>query len=180
MRRLAFGLAMLGLLLAAPAAAGSNDGRPPAGTPIMRIVIPSIHLNMKVVEGADDGTEDGYYPTHYRSTNWPGEGETVAISAHHFTHALPGAAGGPFLRLNELRAGDVIYLHVLTKFGDQSVRYRVTGQREFYCGPSWADARYCTRALQGFTKLRQPKLILTTCIGDGHTRRFLYAFPQQP
>ena len=159
--------------LVAVQAAGAAGGRPPSGTFIMRITIPQIGVNTLVQEGDPKANEDGYYPIHYRSTDWPGEGETVAISAHHFTHALPGAAGGPFLRINELKKGALITLQVLPRFGGGTEVYRVSGQKEFYCGSA---ALTCPTALKGFTKLQQDKLILTTCIGDGHERRFLYAF----
>jgi LPXTG-site transpeptidase (sortase) family protein len=166
------------MVLASPAS-GAGDGRPSSGTTVMRIGIPSIHLNMKVVEGGADGSEDGYYPTHYRTTDWAGEGEAVAVSAHHLTHALRGTAGGPFLRIDELHDGDAVYLTRLAKFGGGTFRYRVTGQRQVYCGPEKADALYCTKAVRYFTNLRQDKLILTTCIGDGHWRRIVYAFPSR-
>jgi sortase (surface protein transpeptidase) len=158
--------------LAVAQAAGAAGGRPPSGTFVMRIVIPQIGINTLVQEGDPKANEDGKYPVHYRSTDWPGEGETVAISAHHFTHALPGASGGPFLRINELRAGAFIRLQVLPKFGGGTEIYRVSGQREFRC----SDALTCPQARTGFTKLQQDKLILTTCIGNGSERRFLYAY----
>lgn len=168
---------VLGLwLLLTSSAYAAGDGRPVAGTAVMRIDIPHIHLDMKVVEGGTDGSEDGYYPTHYRTTDWAGEGETVAISAHHLTHALNGAAGGPFLRINQLRPGDAVYLSRLAAYGGGTYRYRVTGQRQVYCGPTRDDALYCTKAIRYFTNLQQDKLILTTCIGDGHWRRIVYAF----
>lgn len=158
--------------LAVAQAAGAAGGRPPSGTFIMRISIPQIGVNTLVQEGDPKANEDGKYPVHYRLTDWPGEGETVAISAHHFTHALPGAAGGPFLRINELRTGALIMLRTLSQFGGEKEVYRVSGQKVFSCSDAWT----CPEARKGFTKLQQDKLILTTCIGDGHQRRFLYAF----
>jgi sortase (surface protein transpeptidase) len=158
--------------LLAAQAAGAAGGRPPSGTFVMRISIPSIGVNTLVQEGDPKANEDGKYPVHYRSTDWPGEGETVAVSAHHFTHALPGAAGGPFLRINELRTGALIRVQVLSRFGGGTEVYRVSGQREFRCSDAWT----CPEARSGFTKLQQDKLILTTCIGDGSKRRFLYAY----
>jgi sortase (surface protein transpeptidase) len=163
-------LAIAALIVAQ--AAGAAGGRPPSGTFIMRITIKQIGVNTLVQEGDPKANEDGKYPVHYRVTDWPGEGETVAISAHHFTHALPGAAGGPFLRINELRAGALIAVQVLSKFGGEKEVYRVSGQKEFRC----SDAKTCPEARRGFTKLQQDKLLLTTCIGDGSKRRFLYAY----
>jgi len=154
-------------------AAGAAGGRPPSGTYVMRISIKDAGVNTLVQEGDPKADEDGYYPVHYRSTDWPGEGETVAISAHHFTHALPGAAGGPFLRINELRPGALIVLQLLPMFGGEKEVYRVSGQKEFDCGK---ETIKCPAARKGFSKLQQDKLILTTCIGDGSKRRFVYAF----
>lgn len=159
--------------LAVAQAAGAAGGRPPSGTFVMRISIPRIGVNTLVQEGDPKANEDGKYPVHYRSTDWPGEGETVAVSAHHFTHALPGAAGGPFLRINELRTGAIIKLRVLAKFGGGTEVYRVSGQKEFNCGK---ETITCPAARKGFSKLQQDKLILTTCIGNGSKRRFVYAF----
>lgn len=172
MNRLRKSAILLGLLLAAAPAAHASDGRPTAGTVIGRIVIPRIHLSMPVVEGQNDVSEDGIYPTHYRSTDWTCEGETVAISAHHFTHhsGWETGSGGPFRYIDELRPGDVIKLTM----GGCSTRYRVTGQRWFKCG---SDPFGCPAAAAGFTHVEQDKLILTTCIGNGSERRFLYAFP---
>ena len=159
--------------LIAVQAAGAAGGRPPSGTFIMRIQIPSIGVNTLVQEGDPKANEDGKYPVHYRRTDWPGEGETVGISAHHFTHKLAGAAGGPFLRINELAGTKaLITLQVLPKFGGETEVYRVSGQKVFHCSDAWT----CPEALKGFSKLGQDKLILTTCIGDGSKRRFLYAY----
>lgn len=170
LRRIA--LAALAAALVAAQAAGAVGGRPPSGTFVMRIIIPQIGVNTLVQEGDPKANEDGYYPVHYRSTDWPGEGETVAISAHHFTHALPGAAGGPFFRINELQSGSLITVRVLPKFGGEKEVYRVSGQRVFHCSVAWT----CPEARAGFTKVQQDKLILTTCIGNGSERRFLYAY----
>jgi LPXTG-site transpeptidase (sortase) family protein len=163
---------LLVLILAAPAAYAS-DGRPAAGRVIGWIAIPSIGLRMPIVEGPKDSvSEDGFYPTHYRSTGWTCEGQTVAISAHHFTHhsSWETGGGGPFRYIERLPKGAEIDV----KMGGCTVRYRVTGQRWFYCqGKNFA----CPAASRGFTKIAQDKLILTTCIGDGSYHRFVYAFP---
>jgi len=160
-------------MLVVAQAAGAAGGRPPSGTFIMRITIPQIGVNTRVQEGDPTANEDGYYPVHYRSTNWPGEGGTVAISAHHFTHKLPGAAGGPFLHIDELvRTKALITVQVLSRYGGRAEKYKVSGQKVFHC----SDVRTCPEARKGFSKLGQDKLILTTCIGDGSQRRFLYAF----
>jgi hypothetical protein len=165
-------LTLLGLLITAPAAS-AGDERPPPGTPIMRIAIHSIHLYAKVVEGDPPGNEDGYYPVHYRSTNWPSEGGTVAISAHHLTHALPGAAGGPFLHIDQLRRKDAIYLTMLPPYGTGTTIYRETGQKIVWCGGNkWT----CPPLLRYFVRLSQDKLILTSCIGDGSWARIVWAF----
>ncbi len=166
-------LAILGLLLAAPAA-GASDGTPKYGTVVMRIKIPYIGVNIPVVEGNSPNNEDGPYPTHYRSTNWPNEGQTVAISAHHLTHALPGANGGPFLNVDRLKKGSAIYLTMRRPFGIGTFRYRVVWQKEVFCGVnSWN----CLAALRYFINMQQSKLILTTCIGNGSWRRIVWALP---
>jgi len=172
MRKLILAAVCLALLLAVPAVA-ANDGRPPPGTTIGRIIVPKLHINMKWLEGEPPANEDGFYPTHYRTTNWPGEGETVGISAHHYTHPLRPGGGGPFRHIDLLRQGDIIILTKLSRFGGGDYRYRVTGQRTIYCG--W-DKWNCPAIGKGFTNLMQPKLILTTCIGDGSWRRLLYAY----
>lgn len=174
MNRLRIVPLLLGLLLAAPVAHAS-DGRPPAGTIIGRINIPRLHLGVPIVEGPKKAvSEDGIFPTHYRSTDWSCEGETVAISAHHYTHhsRWETSGGGPFRNIDRLHAGDVIYVTM----GGCTTRYRVTGQRWYSCR---GDNLACPAALSGFTKLSQDKLILTTCIGDGSDRRMLYAFPSK-
>jgi sortase (surface protein transpeptidase) len=169
-------LALLGLLLAAPAA-GAGDGKPPQGTPVMQIRFNAggVHVNMKVNEGDPPGNEDGYFPTHYRSTNWPIWGQTVVISAHHYTHdsAMSPGVGGPFRFANQLKRHDKISLTMLPPFGTGTTVYSVTGQKPVPCGK---DKINCPAVTKYWGDMSLNRLILTTCIDDGSTRRLIYAY----
>jgi sortase A len=77
--------------------------QPAAATtrPIGRIVIPAIRLDTPFANG--QAPEDtAFAPSHYPSTALPGQGRTVGIAGHRVTHTRP------FLRLSELRRGDMI------------------------------------------------------------------------
>jgi sortase A len=68
---------------------------------IGRIVIPAIGLDTPFANG--QASEDtAFEPSHYPSTAMPGHARTVAIAGHRVTHTHP------FLRLAELRRGDLI------------------------------------------------------------------------
>lgn len=75
----------------------------PLGSALARIQIPSIGVDWIVVEGVDLGSLSRA-PGHYPGTPMPGQQGNVAIAGHRTTH------GAPFYRVNELSAGDEIYL----------------------------------------------------------------------
>ncbi len=75
------------------------------GQPIGRIAIPSIGLDIVVVEGtsAGDLTQG---PGHYPQTPFPGQPGTTAIAGHRTTYLAP------FRHLDALRSGDEIELRM--------------------------------------------------------------------
>ena len=91
-------IAMAALALTAPAAAS-----PAAGAPFATIAIPALGVHALVREGVSAKVLDRG-PGHYPATGVPGGGGTIAIAAHRVTHTHP------FLRVNELRAGQRIVL----------------------------------------------------------------------
>ncbi len=87
------------------------------GRPLGRLQIPSIGVDEVVLEGARRpltsvrGNDQGllrYGPVHYGLTPLPGAGRPFAVAGHRTTY------GAPFLRLGDLRRGDVI--RVLTPY----------------------------------------------------------------
>jgi sortase A len=75
----------------------------PDGAALGRLDIPRIGLRSALIQGAtSSGLELG--PAHYRETDLPGEGGTVAVAGHRTTYLAP------FKALNELAAGDLITL----------------------------------------------------------------------
>jgi sortase A len=104
------GLPPLASSVAATTAAPSIDSA------IGLLSIPKIGLNDAIVEGVGESElEQG--PGHYPGTPLPGQPGNVAIAGHRTTYAHP------FYNLNELAAGDPIY--ILTKQG--LFRYKVVG-----------------------------------------------------
>ena len=83
-----------------------------------RIDIPAIGLTNSLGDGSTDTTLDEG-PMHWSFSSLPGELGTAFILGHRTSH------GGPFLRIGELVAGDIIRL---TNQGELST-YRVTGHR---------------------------------------------------
>ena len=68
-----------------------------------RIELPTLHRSYFVVQGTDEGSlEKG--PGHYPSTQFPGQGGTVAIAGHRTTFLAP------FRTINNLKPGDQIVL----------------------------------------------------------------------
>ncbi|HZU17464.1 MAG TPA: class D sortase [Candidatus Dormibacteraeota bacterium] len=84
----------------------------PVGGIDFRLRVPRLHYAAVVREGV---TPQVLFtgPGHYPGTAWPGQGGNVGIAAHNVY----------WLRFDELRPGDVIYLD--TRYG--TFRYRVTG-----------------------------------------------------
>ena len=73
------------------------------GEGVALIEIPSIDVEKFVVEGVDvEDLKKG--PGHYPGTPLPGEKGNAAIAGHRTTY------GGPFYDLNELKAGDPIFV----------------------------------------------------------------------
>jgi LPXTG-site transpeptidase (sortase) family protein len=87
--------------------------------PIGRIIIPKIGVDVVMVEGALEGASESYLkvgPGHWPETPLPGQGGSFVASGHRTTW------GAPFLKLNELAAGDEIELILPYAI----VRYTVT------------------------------------------------------
>jgi len=108
-------------LLATRAAVADRSLRD--GEPIGRIVIPRLHLNMVFVEGTTE-SDLRLGPGHYNAasgeqTAIPGMGGVVGIAGHRTTYLHP------FRHIDDLRAGDNIYLK--TSYG--VFRYAVFAHR---------------------------------------------------
>jgi sortase A len=93
------------------------------GSPIGRIVIPRIGLDMVVVQGTSEN-DLAKGPGHYDAasginTSFPGSGGVVAIAGHRTTFLHP------FRHIDEVKPGDNIYLEM--PYG--TFRYRVYYQK---------------------------------------------------
>ena len=86
-----------------------------AGEPIGRVVVPSIGVDVVMVEGTGKGDlREG--PGHWPETPFPGQGGNFVVSGHRTTY------GAPFFKLNKVKIGDEIDL--LLPYG--VARYVVT------------------------------------------------------
>jgi sortase A len=73
------------------------------GSPIGRIAVPHLGLNMVVVDGTTTGTlKKG--PGLHRQTFMPGQGELIYIAGHRTTYRAP------FARIDRLKPGDRVSL----------------------------------------------------------------------
>ncbi len=73
------------------------------GEPIGKILIPSIGVDVVMLEGTSTGDlREG--PGHWEETPFPGQGGNFVISGHRTTY------GAPFRKLNDLEVGDIIDL----------------------------------------------------------------------
>ena len=95
---------------AAPASTGTTVPNIPEiaenGAAIASLDIPDIGLRWTVVEGvAVEDLKKG--PGHYPGTPMPGQPGNAAIAGHRTTY------GAPFFRINELEAGDPIFVRTL-------------------------------------------------------------------
>lgn len=73
------------------------------GEPLGRIVIPSIGLDVVMIEGTGKGDlREG--PGHWPETPFPGQGGNFVVSGHRTTY------GAPFLKINKIKVGDEIDL----------------------------------------------------------------------
>lgn len=79
------------------------------------ISIPRLHLKSRVFPAKELNLGPAWWPI----TGRPGGGDTVAIAGHRTTHTHP------FYYLEELRAGDVVYV----TYDGRAHRYRVTDSR---------------------------------------------------
>jgi LPXTG-site transpeptidase (sortase) family protein len=71
--------------------------------PIGKIIIPSIGVDVVMVEGTSKGDlKEG--PGHWEETPFPGQGGNFVVSGHRTTY------GAPFFKLNEVEVGDEIQL----------------------------------------------------------------------
>jgi sortase A len=114
----------------------------PIGTAIAHLVIPEIGVNDYVVEGVGSAQlAEG--PGHYPGTAPIGGNGNAAIAGHRTTY------GAPFYSLNDLHAGDLIYL---TTTNGRSYTYRVITQ--FVVAPTDSAVLAPTPT---------PVLTLTTC-----------------
>jgi sortase A len=98
--------------------AGTRLPEPREGSVVGRLQIPAIGVDQYVVEGTNEG-DLSRGPGHYVGTSLPGQGGNVAIAGHRTTY------GAPFNNLNELGAGDPIYL---TTDAGERFTYVVTGK----------------------------------------------------
>jgi sortase A len=126
---------------------------PEVGAPLTRIVIPAIDVSTVVVEGTSPAALRAG-AGHYPNTPLPGEVGNVGIAGHRTTY------GRPFNRVDELAAGDEIWL--LTPVGDH--RYVVSdpdpeiGENPWVTGPNdWGVVAESDEAL----------LTLTSCHPKG-------------
>jgi len=115
---------------------------PPPGGALAHLVIPAIGVDRYVVQGVDE-QDLQMGPGHYPGTALPGEVGNAAIAGHRTTF------GAPFFRLNELKAGDLVYL---TDMGGTTWVYSV--QRLWVVAPSDVGVLAPTRGAE---------LTLTTC-----------------
>lgn len=75
------------------------------GEAIGRIRVPSIDLNIVMVQGTDTASlQKG--PGHYPYTAFPGQGKTIGIAGHRTTYLAP------FRNINEIADGDEIVLEM--------------------------------------------------------------------
>lgn len=128
--------------------------RAEAGAPFATLEIPSIGLRARVREGIAAAVLAGG-PGHYPGTRAPGRGGKIAIAGHRVTRTRP------FLRLNELRRGQPIFL----VRGSRRYRYRVFAMRVV--------------APRDVSVLRQTlaeTLVLTTCHPPRSARTRLVVF----
>jgi len=88
---------------------------PDSGTPVGRLRIPKIGLDVMIVEGiSKSDLQKG--PGHFRETPLPGQLGNAALAGHRTTY------GHPFLELDQLQSGDLVTID--TTWG--SFTYRVT------------------------------------------------------
>ena len=96
------------------------------GYPLGRILIPSIGVDVVMVEGTSNGDlKEG--PGHWEETPFPGQGGNFVVSGHRTTY------GAPFFKLDDVQLGDEITLVLPYAI----VRYKVS--KNFICYPDEVD-----------------------------------------
>lgn len=136
--------------------------RPKLGSPVARLRIPSIDVDMIMVEGTSlDELAKG--PGHYRGTPLPGQRGPVGVAGHRT------GWGSPFIDLDRLGRGDRIIIDLKD---DQRFVYEVTNTRVVDPGDVWvlngdprSDAEY--------------SLTLTTCTPKYTSRNRLIVWADQ-
>jgi LPXTG-site transpeptidase (sortase) family protein len=73
------------------------------GEPIGKILIPSIGVDVVMLEGTSTG-DLRVGPGHWEETPFPGQGGNFVVSGHRTTY------GAPFRKLDDLQVGDIIDL----------------------------------------------------------------------
>ncbi len=130
--------------------------RVPSGTPVVRVIMPSIRLDEVVVEGLSD--KDLWAgPGHMPGTVFPGAVGNSVISAHRDRH---------FHRLDDVRVGDLVE----TQTAQMNVMWRVIKRQ------------VVTKDARVIFESTEPRLTLTTCwptryIGPAPDRLILTAVP---
>ena len=136
--------------------AGLNLTRVTSGTPVVRVIMPSIRLDEVVVEGLSD-RDLWAGPGHMPGTVFPGGTGNSVISAHRDRH---------FHRLDDVRVGDLVE----TQTAQLHVMWRVTKRQ------------VVTKDAKVIFESDEPRLTLTTCwptryIGPAPDRLILTAVP---
>lgn len=86
---------------AADAFAAEVGGK--TGTPIGRIIMPSIEVDVVMLEGTSTGDlREG--PGHWEETPFPGQGGNFVVSGHRSTY------GAPFRKFDKVEEGDIVDL----------------------------------------------------------------------
>jgi len=117
----------------------------PLGSPVARLRIPKIGLDVMVVEGIGM-RELAKGPGHYPQTAPVGSAGVTAIAGHS------SGWGAPFMRFGRLREGDLVYLGALGHEYTYRISHRgVVGPKDVWVlnGDPWSRA--------------PSKLVLTTC-----------------
>lgn len=119
-----------------------------SGEPLTRLEIPSLDVDVVVVEGTSlSALQAG--AGHYPKTPLPGEPGNVAIAGHRTTY------GKPFNRMDELNAGDRVIL--TTPIGRHT--YEIEGQPRIIEFNDWS-------VIHRYPK-RSSYLTLTSCHPEG-------------
>jgi len=96
------------------------------GEPIGRLIMPSIGVDVVVLEGTSTGDlKEG--PGHWEETPFPGQGGNFVVSGHRTTY------GAPFFKFDDVKVGDRIDLVLPYAV----VRYVVS--KNFICYPDEVD-----------------------------------------